>query len=243
LAEGSSNGSLTGVYLTGDLQGTTAVVSSYIISRCRISGSVNLTSTNSNFNFIENVLDGYFGAGPVPNCSFLNNIITATFNTNYTNACFNYSTFRNNIFIPSSYYVVSCQYSTFENNIFNGTVNSITSNVQNSIFNNNIFAGPINFPSNTNIGANNIPNQYSSITFVNQSGSTFNYTHDYHLQSSSEGKNKGSDGTDIGIYGGIYPWKAGSIPSNPHFQVIKVDPKTDAAGNLKVRIKVAAQNN
>jgi len=65
---------------------------------------------------------------------------------------------------------------------------------------------------------------------------------DYHLKADSPGKNAGKDGTDIGIYGGSYPWKEGSLPFNPHYQKIQVAPKTDNQGNLNVNIMVKAQD-
>ena len=70
------------------------------------------------------------------------------------------------------------------------------------------------------------------------------YRENFNLPSNSPYKNAGADGTDIGIYGGAFPWKEGSVPFNPHYQTIKIDPKTDpATGNLKVEIKVKAQDN
>ena len=69
-----------------------------------------------------------------------------------------------------------------------------------------------------------------------------NHSNDFHLNITSLGKNAGTDGTDIGIYGGAFPWKEGSIPTNPHFQKINIAPKTDNSGNLNVKIKVAAQD-
>ena len=45
--------------------------------------------------------------------------------------------------------------------------------------------------------------------FVNVSSTTFDYAYDYHLQATSPGKNAGTDGTDIGIYGGAYPFPSG----------------------------------
>lgn len=65
----------------------------------------------------------------------------------------------------------------------------------------------------------------------------------YRLKDTSPGKNAGTDGTDIGLYGGSYPWKAGALPINPHYQFRKVGGKTDGNGNLPVQIKIKAQDN
>jgi len=101
----------------------------------------------------------------------------------------------------------------------------------------------VTFPyqSTGSIGINNIVNQTQSTIFVNQSGNSFSYDDDYHLQSTCPGKNAGRDGTDIGIYGGASPWKEGSIPFNPHIQTLNISPVTNSSGNLNVNIQVEAQ--
>jgi hypothetical protein len=73
------------------------------------------------------------------------------------------------------------------------------------------------------------------------SSTSFSYSDDYHLKSTSVGVNAGRDGTDIGIYGGAFPWKEGSLTFNPHYQRINISPTTDNNGNLNVNIKVEAQ--
>lgn len=50
----------------------------------------------------------------------------------------------------------------------------------------------------------------------------------------------GTDGTQVGIYGGEYPWNI--IPSTPRLLESDIDAKTSAEGILKVSIKVEAQN-
>lgn len=50
----------------------------------------------------------------------------------------------------------------------------------------------------------------------------------------------GTDGTQVGIYGGEYPWNI--IPSTPRLLESDIDTKTSAEGILKVSIKVEAQN-
>jgi hypothetical protein len=77
--------------------------------------------------------------------------------------------------------------------------------------------------------------------FVSQSGNSFDYTHNYHLQAPAA--YPGSDGNQLGIYGGYFPYKEGAVPSNPHIRTKTISAATDASGNLNVNIKVAAQNN
>lgn len=98
--------------------------------------------------------------------------------------------------------------------------------------------------SGTNQGSGNfITNQIPlSSIFVNYSTSNGIYTNNFHLVPGSPFANAGRDGTDIGIYGGTFPWKEGSVPFNPHFQTFIVGPTTNSTGNLPVNIKVAAQD-
>ena len=138
---------------------------------------------------------------------------------------------------------VYANHSIFENNIFlAGSVNPISICTQ-SIFRNNLFVYNWEGPDNQSVffGSGNIVNQPKENIFVNQSGNTFSYAQDYHIKDSSPGKNGGVDGADVGIYGGVYPWKEGGLPFNPQIQVAKIAGTTDANGNLNVNIKVEAQ--
>ena len=92
------------------------------------------------------------------------------------------------------------------------------------------------------IYSGNIGNQSISSIFVNYAQGGFSYSDDYHLQATSLGKNGGIDGTDIGIYGGLFPWKDGSVPSNPHITVKNIATKTDNMGKLNVNVTVTAQD-
>lgn len=49
----------------------------------------------------------------------------------------------------------------------------------------------------------------------------------------------GTDGTQIGLHGGLYPWN--KIPGTPRIVESNIDTKTSAEGKLKVSIKVEAQ--
>jgi hypothetical protein len=255
LITGASGGSLMGVKINGPFQiGTTSEngkISNYSLARCYIVGFIsNLSSYSTNNLFYENIIVTANGN----NCIFMSNASSNYFYNNIFSGNVNGasalkaigvgSIFKNNIFIDGDGFMLNLIfYSIFENNIIRG--GSIYFDVSNgNILNNNLFVNNVIFPiGNSNTGSNNIVNQTASSIFVNQSGNTFSYTQDYHLQPTCPGKNAGRDGTDVGIYGGMYPWKAGSIPSNPHIQSMKIAPQTDANGSLNVNIKVKAQDN
>jgi hypothetical protein len=147
--------------------------------------------------------------------------------------------------------VQNVPFSLFENNIFcfpginnYGSWVSPIGGANNCIIKNNLLVNEPSFPiGTTNIYSNNIIVSSSDSIFINQSGVIFNYLHDYHLKYTCPAKNAGSDGTDIGIYGGAFPWKEGSIPSNPHIQFKSIAPKTTNQNTLPIQIKVKAQDN
>jgi hypothetical protein len=158
--------------------------------------------------------------------------------------------YNNNIFTYNAYcapYSISLPLFSFnsiiENNIFINYNSSCywASYSSGSFFNNNLFVEDWIIPDNC-FGSGNIVNQPQSSIFINQSGNNFSYAHDYHLQPTCPGKNAGTDGTDIGIYGGSHPWKEGSIPFNPHIQYKTISGSTDENGNLNVNIKVSGQD-
>ena len=66
---------------------------------------------------------------------------------------------------------------------------------------------------------------------------TFDFQNDYHLKDDAVGKGAGSDGTDVGIYGGNGFNEMGT-PPYPYVIFKKVPNETDAQGNLKIKVKV-----
>jgi len=255
--DGSDGGSITGVYLqNGNIN--LIGVSNFTVNRCNIkdlSLGTDTDSSSSNNVFVENIVNGQIYGKRSKMNHFYSNIIGGS--VSYLS---NYNSFKNNIFLANNTQLCSCgltdcfyavitqiSSSLFENNVFLRNVSAtcaILCNLYNCTFNNNLFVDNINIQliSNTSIGYNNIMAQPQSSIFVNQTGSTFSFNQNYHLQPTCLGVNAGRDGTDIGIYGGAYPWKDGNIPFNPHYQSITVAPTTDSTGNLNVNIKVEAQN-
>lgn len=158
--------------------------------------------------------------------------------------------FKNNLVFYTNYSTfTNIENSIFENNFFEAsstTLNYSGANNSDCLFLNNIFTGNASFINSTNSGANNIPSQTFNFTFVdvpdNISISAI-YDYDFHLRSTSPGNDAGADGQDIGIYGGLFPWKEGSLPSNPHIAEKNIPLQLDDDGTLPVQIKVTAQEN
>jgi len=242
IGNGSSGGSLTGIYLSDNFYiYFSSNLNGYTISRCYIPSLCYATTPVPvliNIIFFEN----YFGTMNMLNANFSSFYLSNNIFTYETNSPEN-SIIRNNVFLHGSYPYFSN--SLVENNLFNNY--SAYYNCYNSIFHNNVNGGINGANTSGNQGSGNYLNQgaFSSF-FVSYDPATITlaniYQANFHLVPGSPYFNAGRDGTDIGIYGGAYPWKDGSIPFNPHIQSINISPVTNSSGNLDVNIQVEAQS-
>ena len=239
--KGASGGSITGLYIINNLVfgfSNNDSIKNYIVSKCNVNTIGNYDYCSNNL-FSENIIRSQVVLRGTNNL-FSNNIINDVHGFNNLIQIGSNNIFSNNIFLSdyNSIFGCSMQNCIFENNIFFSTNN----NPSNCIFNNNLFACSWSMWGNC-IGQNNFSSIQANTIFISQNGNTFSYTDDYHLQPTCLGKNAGKDGTDIGIYGGRFPWKDGSVPINPHIMINNVGGTTNSNGTLPVNIKVEAQNN
>ena len=244
LREDADNFYMEGVEISGQLNATAnESVNQFTIRRCRFDGTVNFTGNLTNPStqgaFIECVFIQGINLQNVTNSILSNCILEA--NVNYSNS----NQFKNLILLRpnASYYT-----RIFENCNTNDISNCITLNNNTyfitgtgNIINNNLFV-----VANPEFGSSSITNgNYFSVDpasiFIDQSGSQFTYAQDYHLQTPETFP--GTDGSQVGIYGGIFPFKPGSVPITPHISIKEVAPVTDEDGNLNVTIQVSAQQN
>ena len=147
----------------------------------------------------------------------------------------------NSLFMGTGGYSIAFDSATYKNNIFLGTSNLLIGST--GQFYNNIIA---NFASGCLSGlvdVNNIYNIGTSNIFVSYSGSSYSEQDNYHLLSACPGRNAGTDGTDLGIYGTSIPFKAGGVPINPHLSFKQINSQTDGNGNLQINVTVNAQSN
>ena len=164
----------------------------------------------------------------------------------------NNSNIKNNIYISDGH--SSGNSNTLINNIYHGMS---TLGLTNSILKNNLsYASGGNNATNfdyntTNYDTNNVVNQDPKFVSATVSTSpTFDYADDYHLQSSSPAIGAGTNGTDIGIYGGNYPFPSGgdiplqtsalpAIPQITDLEITNMIIPIDSALhiNLKARIR------
>ncbi len=215
----------------------------------------NVFIANGNNPFIDNY----------SNTSTLNNILVKNnyfemlnyyyYIGSYNNSAF---TYRNNVFIlrSSSGYMLcySCSNTLFENNIFWVTTAAYTditgASCTNCVFNNNII---YNSGGGTMIAINSIGNGVSGNNNIMNTDPTFvnfveadNYTiaEDYRLAGGSPGENAGTDGSDIGLYGGNYNWENRKYPKAfPHQEIFNVINSSVPQGqpiNINLKAKKAA---
>ena len=127
------------------------------------------------------------------------------------------------------------------NNILYGAEPTGTTNCS---FTKNISYLATALPPAGNLGSGNLNSTNPVFVSYPPSGGGFAYTYDFHLQPSSPGKNAGTDGTDIGIYGGMLPYNVGANPHFPQMMELTLPSGSSvpAGGTLNVHFKAKKQN-
>ena len=229
---------LEGIYFDKDLSCEAKSIRNIKIIRCRMNNFI--VSGNSPDYAKDNCLvDECFIDGSIinPSCSnyfqVRHSIISGQINNVGKNAVI-----EGNIFLINGSSLSSIGGSIIRNNIF--LSNQVASCNNNSFYNNLFIASGINLYSSPNnyADANYFDVPQANI-FVNQSGNSISYTHDYHLKNPE--KYIGTDGTQVGIYGGFTPFKEKGLPFNPQITSKTIAHETDNDGNLNISVTVAAQ--
>ncbi|MBK9637149.1 MAG: hypothetical protein IPO63_04795 [Bacteroidetes bacterium] len=226
-----------------------------------INGANHISFTRCNFNkfsfnyncnniyLVENIIRGGINgnAALISNAIITKNIILHGNGFNCIEFFNGGVEFSNNIFLannPNNPIFSTVSNCFVRNNIFtqNSSVTFSTSGYGN-IYSNNLFIRPGGFNMD-GIATNNIYNESLNNIFINVP-STLGWfsNYNYHLSPNCLGKNAGSDGTDVGIFGSLQPFKDGGVPYNPHFQIVNIPGSTGSNGQLNISIKVQAQSN
>lgn len=239
LYSGASNSLITGISFINTIY-SEASLSNITISRCYLNQGIYLgNGERSNWIISENWIGVYpniYGysiwhqSGSTSNFFVSNNVIKRSIAVSS-------SAISNNIFLENA--IVSTGNSIISNNIFSTNYENQTSYTQ---WFNNLNSGINGSPSgggNTGSG-NYLDNLALESIFVNYSPSNTFYQNDFHVVNPAY---LGNDGTPVGIYGGTFPWKEGSLPFTPHIRSKTIGGSTNPDGTLNINITVKAQGN
>jgi hypothetical protein len=148
------------------------------------------------------------------------------------NLCFNGTNTINNGGCYTTSYIINA---TIQNNIFYRA--DPTQYTSGCAFNHNISYNPSGTFTNLN-GTGNFDNTNPQFVNFPSGGDYFNWTHNYDLSPSSPGNNAGTDGTDIGIYGGTFPVNPyGETYNMPVIRQMNIT-NTNVPQNGNVNVKV-----
>lgn len=244
IVQGADNFKIEGVFINGAINFSNEPVSSVSIVRCNCLW-VNMSSdgaSNSKDNcsieecFIS--MDGNSASvlSIFGNTNLIRHNILRGSISNASGSC----VIDGNVFLCegcSSFSTVTA--SQITNNVILGTPYVMNNCTSNSFYNNLFVQGYVDFGNNSS--SNNYFGVPQANIFINQNGNVASYTDDYHLQHPE--LYIGTDGTQVGLYGGIVPFKDKGYPSNPAILSKSVAPQTDANGNLLISFTVKAQDN
>lgn len=210
---GASGSIIEGITLYG---ATNIITTTYIgcknliIRRNRIARhySQTISITNSSNIFIVNNIVNYINCSSSTNILIFNNIFVSTIS-----AANSSTIISNNVFINTTAFS-ACQSSTISNNIFfYGEIGDVN---YSNFSNNMAFGISSNIVTGTNAGSNNFQADPQFLYLYSTTNHFYNDQNKYKLKSSSTGKNAGTDGSDVGIYGGQYPWPASVLTDFIH---------------------------
>jgi len=207
------------------IQGATSGANAYqriqdiVIERCR-AGNIE-PNFSKNWTVKNSIIYTSLAGGTQPNvCDGLRvaNCIIPGQVTNYGTNDLD-ALITNSIFIRASGTIYQSSNAVrnviFTNNIFYGG-SPYNANNQFCTWNNNIscFSTNDNFNiSGTNSGGGNLVGTDPDFVGVVKQAVAFNYTQSFHTNAGSAATGAGTDSTDIGLYGGMYPWPdGGEVP-------------------------------
>ncbi len=125
------------------------------------------------------------------------------------------------------------------NNVFLTTNNLFAGTADGNLLFNNVFVHPTPAFGSNPISGGNYLNVALADIFVSHTGHEFSYNSNFNLKTPAQ--HLGNDGKEVGIYGGLFPFKPGAIPINPYISLKNIAAQTTSDGKLSVEIKVEAQ--
>lgn len=213
--------------------------------RCKFDSNLDFGNSGSpstlrtNYSFIQSIFTNTLDIDGVTNSIVSNCILTGRiYNSNANtikNSSFLYNPSSSNadLFANSNTNIIcNCVFHASSPYIIDGASNT----VQSCMFQNatpNLGTSPIVGGSYTGVNLSTI--------FISIPSDSFSFTDNYHLTTDAETTYLGNEGTQVGIYGGLFPLKEGYVPQNPHVSTKNIASGTDENGFLNVNIEVNAQ--
>lgn len=245
IAEGANDLYMEGLHINGRLYfAQDHRVDDVVIRRCRIDGEIQFRNSTGGTNHSHNTLFTECIFTRTGSHSFYNArdlVITNSILLSNNLYGLYFATIANSLlFNPTGSLLVTTENSVIRNCVIAKSSGSMIVSTNNTSILNNVFFNVGSFPGTNNTVTNNYFDISRDNFFVDQEGNTFDYTHDYHLQSPEQ--YIGTDGTQVGLYGGMHPFKEGSVPMIPHVVSKSISHSIDAEGKLQVEIEVSAQD-
>lgn len=209
---------------------TVSTLKNAMFLKCRFK-NVNYTSNRStmkDLNFIHCRIAERFYLATNGSASFLNCVVMSPYQDNSNNSVFSFTNcYTNCLYLSHSEYK-NCIVVTGSK----GGSGSTTTTYYNNLW---LTTGyDFNFTNNTNV---KISDTDERVSFLNVA---YNDDNDYQLTDAVRALIKGTDGTEVGIYGGSLPYDP--TPTNPQITKFNVVAKSTADGKLSVDIEVNSAN-
>lgn len=189
---------------------------------------------------INNYFNGYIEISNNYNILITNNIFRGNSNYPFANSSSNSVIFSHNL-VHNFHFLYYVSNAIISDNIFLCTDATNSNYMSKNTFYNNLSwqstLNPYLLPPTANSGSNNISNQDPKFETALSSGN-FDQTKDYHLKSTSPGKNAASDGSDIGPYGGNHPFEWGGVFGIPNVtESLITNPVINQVTPINVNVK------
>ncbi len=243
LSENADNFRMEGVEIAGSIYfGTDEGIDNVLIRYCTIKDDINVRGTSGtnpshNLAIVNCVVNREILLDNAVNTVVNNSIVIDQIKNSYGNTIANNILMFNYTGVGSSYSIHGDN-NICNNNIFLQSGSKCVTGTSNQIHN-NLFVHASPSLGTSPVSSGNYTGIAHETIFVNQSGYAFSYEHDYNLD--APGTYPGVDGSQVGIYGGGFPYKEGAIPSNPHFESVDISSTTTPDGKLHIEIKATAQ--
>ncbi|MEE0573822.1 MAG: hypothetical protein UC662_09645 [Paraprevotella clara] len=218
---------LEGIYSNQTV--TVSTLKNAMFLKCRFK-NVNCTSSNSStmkdLNFIHCRIAEGFNLATNGSASFLNCVVMNPYQYSSETSVFSFT----NCYVNN----INMGHSEYKNCIINHRYSGIST----TTYYNNLWlssnSSSLSSPNKTNV---KISPDDERVSFLNVA---YNDDNDYQLTDAVRALIKGTDGTEVGIYGGSLPYDP--TPTNPQITKFNVAAKSTADGKLSVDIEVNSAN-